>query len=148
MTLIWEHEPWWTEHMASKAAWWRVRRSEDDSTLLAYHLTEAHATADRWTKIKPGRYLTAHTTLTQKEVKFWAEWHVKGERPAPRLLSIRKSQSRIPQIAHITKEPLTDITLKIVRTAETIGTTANPDAMIFTSPSPPIKCTTNTSDPF
>lgn len=49
--------------------------------MLAYHLTEAHAAANRWTKTKPGRYLTAHTTLTPKEVKFWAEWHIKGQRP-------------------------------------------------------------------
>ena len=82
MSLVWERETWWTEHLASKADWWRVRRSEDDSAMLAYHLTEAHALADRWTKTKPGRYLTAHTSLTQKEVKFWAEWHIKGERPA------------------------------------------------------------------
>src|ERR1700678_1719150 len=82
MTLVWEREIWWTEHLAGLPSWGRVRRSEDDSSMLAYHLTEAHALADRWTKTKPGRYLTAHTTLSAKEVKFWAEWHIKGERPA------------------------------------------------------------------
>lgn len=82
MTLVWEREHWWTDHLASRAEWWRVRRSEDDATMLAYHMTAAHADAGRWTKTKPGRYLTAYTKLSPKEVKFWAEWHIKGQRPA------------------------------------------------------------------
>lgn len=34
-----------------------VHQSEDDNSLLAYYVSEAHLVADRVTKIKPGRYL-------------------------------------------------------------------------------------------
>jgi hypothetical protein len=86
MSLVWESEPWWTQHLATYRnahLYWQVRRSENNPALLAYYQDSDKANRDVWTQIKPGRYLTRFLDhdLSPKQIKYWAEWQAKGVQP-------------------------------------------------------------------
>ena len=85
--LIWSREQWWIDHLVKERAtypYWDVKRSEDEPALLAYYRSASHAERGVWTKIKPGRYLTANCSglLTAKQIKYWVEYHNRGTAPA------------------------------------------------------------------
>ena len=85
MSLVWESEPWWTEHLAKvgQFGYWRVKRSDTNPALLAYFQNANKASRNVWTQIKPGRYLAQFLSncLNPKQIKYWAEWQAKGTQP-------------------------------------------------------------------
>ena len=85
MSLVWESEQWWIEHLADMGQYpyWQVKRSDTNPALLAYFQNADKAHRNVWTLIKPGRYLAQHLAdyLNPKQIKYWAEWQAKGTQP-------------------------------------------------------------------
>ena len=86
MSLVWESEPWWTDHIAhytGQYPYWQVKRSDTNPALLAYFQNANKAHRNVWTQIKPGRYLAQFLSncLNPKQIKYWAEWQAKGTQP-------------------------------------------------------------------
>ena len=83
MELVWENEDWWLAHLTDRRIdnpWWNVQRATD-KTLIAYYRNAENAERDRWTPIKPVRYLATFTALPAAEVKYWATYQSSGKVP-------------------------------------------------------------------
>lgn len=76
-TPCWRDEKWWTDpgHFAHV--------SLDDPTMIAFTENEHKGAKDIQLRMKPGKYLARFfgTVLTPKQIAFFAEWFVKGEKP-------------------------------------------------------------------
>lgn len=78
---VWCNEPFWFDNGHVHRDHF-VHVSLEDPTKLAYTESEEKGEADRQTTVKPGRYLAKFFPhLTQKQLTFYSEWFVRGERP-------------------------------------------------------------------
>lgn len=75
------HPPIWGDELESYADHY-AHVSLENPALIAFTASSEHGEADRQTTMKPGRYLQRfYDYLTPKQIAFYAEWFVAGDRP-------------------------------------------------------------------
>lgn len=78
----WSSERFW-QHNDEIHADHFAHVSLEDPTMIAFTETPEKGEADRQMRMKPGRYLQRYFSdiLTTKQIAFYAEWFVRGDRP-------------------------------------------------------------------
>lgn len=85
-TNTYQRPPWYAEPFWIEPAGHYAHISLDDPTKIAFTENADKGERDIQTRMKPGKYLTKFfPDLTPKQVAFYAEWFVKGTKPAPNL---------------------------------------------------------------
>lgn len=73
---VWQDEAWFAQGANHPLHFLHI--STEDPSMVAYADSAAKLTADRYTRIRPGKYLARFYSdvLSEEQIKYWAEQHV------------------------------------------------------------------------